>query len=149
MSNIITKLEDFRKFNTLPLHIDLISPAETIDPHYHDCVEMIFVKNGSALNHVDSFTFNHGRRNLFLISGQVSHTMLGFKDFTAYRILFDMSIFNEFDDTLKNSPAFISLFIMSNLGVINGSYSSIMSLSREYANRLIPVFDELLKWKER
>ncbi|MBR2847101.1 MAG: helix-turn-helix domain-containing protein [Clostridia bacterium] len=144
MNSIITKLSNFQKFNNFPFHIDVISPTKTIDLHYHDCVEMIFVKNGYAINHLDSYPFHHSPGHVFLISGQVAHTMFDFKDFTAYRVLFDMSIFDEFDETLKNSPAFHSLFLMSNIPALNAHYHSIMSLQEKYTNRLIPVFDELL-----
>lgn len=144
MDNIITNLKNFQKFNNLPFHIDIISPTKSLPLHYHDCVELLFVKSGSVINYADSFPFNHGKGNLFLISGQVSHAMLDFKKFSAYRVLFDMSIFDELDDELKNSPAFISLFAMSNLGVINNSYHSVISLNESYTKRLTRIFDELL-----
>lgn len=144
MNNNITQLKDFQKFNSFPFHIDTLSPTETIDLHYHDCVEMIFVKNGHAVNNVNSFPFNHSPGHLFLISGQVSHSMFGFTDFTAYRVLFDMSIFNDFDEELKQSTAFLSLFVMSNISSSLHNYHSIMSLQEEYTNRLITLFDELL-----
>ena len=105
---------------------------------------MLFVKSGNVINYADSFPFNHGKGNLFLISGQVAHAMLDFKDFSAYRILFDMSIFSELDDELKNSPAFISLFTMSNLGIVNNSYHIVISLDETYTERLIRIFDEIL-----
>ena len=145
----ITKLKNFQKFNSLPFHIDLISPTELIERHQHDCVEMIFVINGYANNYVDSFPFRHSRGNLFIISGQVSHTMFGFKDFTAYRVLFDMSIFSEFDDKLQASPAFISLFVLNSLGIIDNDYHGAISLQEEYSGRLIPIFEEILSTYEK
>ena len=144
MNSNITKLSYFQKFNTLPFHIDILSPTQTIDLHYHDCVEMIFVKNGNAINRIDSYPFHHSPGHVFLISGQVAHTMFDFKDFTAYRVLFDMSIFDEFDETLKNSAAFHALFLMSNIPALDIRYRSIMSMQEKYTNRLIPVFDEIL-----
>ncbi|MBR2878802.1 MAG: helix-turn-helix domain-containing protein [Clostridia bacterium] len=144
MNNIITNLKDYQKFNNLPFHIDIISPETSIGTHYHDCVEMIVVKTGTAHNHVDSFSFRHSRGNVFIISGQVAHTMFDFKDFSAYRILFDMSIFDDWDDEIKNSPGFVSLFTMSNLGVINNSYHSVIAVRGEYTERFEHIMDELL-----
>lgn len=144
MNSIITKLENFQKFNSFPFHIDVMSSTKPIEHHYHNCTEMLFVKNGTAINLVDSFPFHHSKGHLFLIGGQVPHTLFEFKDFVAYRILFDMSIFDKFDNNLKMSSAFISLFEMSNLGVINNSYRSVISLNTEYTDRLICILDELL-----
>lgn len=144
MNSIITKLENFQKFNSFPFHIDIISPTETIPFHYHNCVEMIFVKTGSAINCIDSTPFNYHRRHLFLASGQVSHAMFDFENFSAYRLLFDMSIFDDFDEELKKSNAFVSLFVMSNLGPVNINYRSSMTVREAYTPRLFSILDELL-----
>lgn len=143
------KLKNYQKFNNLPFHIELFSPTELIERHQHDCVEMIFVTGGYANDYIDSFPFRRSRGNLVIISGQVSHTMFGFKDFTAYRVLFDMSIFNEFDDDLQTSPAFISLFVLNSLGIVDNDYCGAISMRGEYTDRLIPVFDELLSTYEK
>lgn len=144
MDTNITKLENYRKFNTFPFHIDIISPTKKVDTHYHDCIEMIFVKNGTVITHIDSFPFLLERGNLFLISYPVSHSMFDFKDFSAYRLLFDMSIFDEFDEELKSSTAFHSLFVMSHLPPINDRYHSIMGASKKYLDRLVVLCDELI-----
>lgn len=144
MNSIITKLENFQKFHNLPFHIDLISPSMPIESHYHDCAELLFVKNGSVLNLIDIYPYQHRKGRLFVISGQVSHALLDFSNFSAYRILFDMSIFDDFDEELKSSPAFISLFVMSSLGPIAHRYHSVMSINDKYTDRLFPIFDELL-----
>lgn len=144
MNNIITNLANHQKFNNLPFHIDVISPDAPIENHYHDCVELIFVTSGTAINYVDSFTFRHSKGNLFVISGQVSHTMFDFKDFIAYRLLFDMSIFDDWDDETITADGFVALFKMSDMGVINDSYHSIISIKGEYGERLEGIFAELL-----
>jgi len=144
-----THLKEFQKINNFPFHIDVMSPTELIERHQHDCVEMIFVTSGYANNYVDSLPFRHSRGNLFIISGQVSHTMFGFKDFSAYRVLFDMSIFSEFDDKLQASPAFISLFVLNSLGIVDNDYCGAISMRGEYTERLIPVFDEMLLTYEK
>ena len=144
MNNTITKLDNFQKFNSFPFHIDIISPTETIPPHYHDCVEMIFVKEGRTINCIDSSPFNYRRRHLFLISGPVSHSLFDFDNFSAYRLLFDMSIFDDFSEELKTSNAFISLFVMSSVNIINHQFHGVMSVSEENTLRLFSIFDNIL-----
>lgn len=148
MNNIV-KLKDFQKFNNIPFHIELMSPTELIERHYHDCVEMIFVTDGYANDYIDSFPFRRSRGNLVIISGQVSHVMFGFEDFSAYRVLFDMSIFSEFDDDLQTSPGFVSLFVLNSLGIVDNDYCGAISMRGEYTEHLIPVFEEILSIYEK
>ncbi|MBR2877734.1 MAG: helix-turn-helix domain-containing protein [Clostridia bacterium] len=147
--NNITKLKYYQKFNNFPFHIEFFSPTELIERHQHDCVEMIFVTDGYANDYIDSFPFRRSRGNLVIISGQVSHVMFGFKDFAAYRVLFDMSLFNEFDENLQTSPGFVSLFVLNSLGIVDNDYCGAISMRGEYTDRLIPVFDELLSTYEK
>ena len=147
--NNVTKLKNHQKFNNFPFHIEIISPTELIERHSHDCVELIFVTGGYANDYIDSFPFRRSRGNLVIISGQVSHVMFGFKDFSAYRVLFDMSIFNEFDENLQTSPGFVSLFVLNSLGIVDNDYCGAISMRGEYTERLIPIFEEILSIYEK
>lgn len=139
-----TILKEHQKLNNFPFHIETWQPNASVPVHYHDCAEMIFTISGTALSHIDNFSLEVKKGDLFVISGDIAHTILDLQNFKAYRVLFDLSLLNELNNEIKSSPGYTALFLMSNVGYINHSYYSCVHIDNRFFERTTRIFDELL-----
>ena len=139
-----TILENHQKFNNIPLHIEKFSPDKSVHMHYHDCVELVFCTKGHGLTTIEDISLKLGKSDLFVIGGNQSHTMSDFKDFEAYRLLFDFSMLDALDEKTKNTLGYTSLFLISDSGYINYDYRCCITMTGHYFERLCGLMQELL-----
>lgn len=145
MNSNKTELKNHQKLNTLPLHVEVWRPESPIPMHYHDCVEILLVSEGNALCQVNENTRLKFRKgDLFAISGDLAHTIYDIKGFSAYRLLFDISLLDGLCDEIKNSSGYTSMISMS--GVSGGRYrhSAALSVNDFYFDRIASMFEELI-----
>ena len=142
--DIKTTLKNYQKFNNIPFHIERFNPAESIPLHYHDCVELILCTGGAVLNHIEDTCLDMGEGSLFVIGGRATHTLSGFKDFTGFRILFDMSLLDALDDDVKNTSGYTSMFLLNDSGYINYAYRCCLSVGGRYYSRIVSLLEDLL-----
>lgn len=144
MTNNKTKIQDYIKLNTFPFHIELWHPENPIPLHYHDCVELLLTKSGSALCHVGDIRLKFNKGDLFVISGDSSHTIHDAKDFYAYRILFDFSLLDRLDDNIKRTPGYITLFSLSGFGCDKFGYRSCLHVKDFYFDRISALLNDMI-----
>ena len=102
MNNNKTALKNYQKLNTLPLHIEVWRPESSVPMHYHDCVELLLTTNGNALCQVGDVRLKFAKGDLFVISGDLAHSIYDVKNFSAYRLLFDISLLDGLCEEIKN-----------------------------------------------
>lgn len=139
-----TILKNHQKFNTIPLHIEKFVPDKSINMHYHDCVELIFCTKGHGLTTIEDISLKLSKAGLFVIGGKQAHTMSDFKEFEAYRLLFDFSMLDALDEKTKNTFGFTSLFLLSDSGYTNYDYRCCITMTEHYFERLSVLMQELL-----
>ena len=139
-----TTLKEHQKLNTLPFHIEKFCPAEPIRIHYHDCVELIFCTGGYGLTQFENSCLKLKKSDLFVIGGKASHTMSDLKDFSAYRILFDLSMLDGLDDEIKNTVGYTSMFLLNEIGDMTYAYKCCVCMNAPYFDRLASIMNELL-----
>lgn len=144
MNNNKTELKNHIKLNNFPFHIELWHPETSIPLHYHDCAEILLTADGSALCQVGDVRLKFTKGDLFIISGDVAHTLHDVKDFSAYRILFDFSLLEELDETLKKSPGYVTMFTMSSIGCGKRGYPSCLVVNDLYFERITTVMNDMI-----
>lgn len=145
MNSNKTTLKNYQKLNTLPLHIEVWRPESSVPMHYHDCVELLLTSGGTTLCQVNEETrLKFSKGDLFLISGDLAHTIYDSKDFSAYRLLFDVSLLDGLCDEIKSSPGYNTLITMSSISPnIYGHYSCLL-VNEFYFGRIAAMFEEMI-----
>lgn len=145
MNSNKTELKNYQKLNTLPLHVEVWRPESSVPLHYHDCVELLLTIDGNALCQINENTrlkFHKG--DLFVISGDLAHRIYDLKDFSAYRILFDISLLDGLCTEVKNSPGYNSMISMSSLSFSGYGYSAALYVNEFYFDRIVAMFKEVI-----
>ena len=145
MNSNKTTLKNYQKLNTLPLHIEVWRPESSVPMHYHDCVELLLTSGGGALCQVNEYTrLKFSKGDLFLISGDLVHHIYDLKNFSAYRLLFDVSLLDGLCDEIKNSPGYNTLITMSSISPnIYGHYACLL-VNEFYFDRIAAIFEEMI-----
>ena len=145
MNSNKTELKNYQKLNTLPLHVEVWKPELPVPMHYHDCVELLLVSGGNALCQVNESTrLKFSKGDLFAISGDLTHTIYDVKNFSAYRLLFDISLLDGLCDEIKNSSGYNSMITMSGLAISNYGHAAALLVNDFYFTRLASIFEELI-----
>lgn len=144
MTSNKTELKDYQKLNTLPLHVEVWHPDTPIPLHYHDCVELLLVSEGSAICQTDETRLKFAKGDLIVISGDLAHAIYEVKNFSAYRLLFDVTLLDGLCDEIKNSSGYNSMISMSSISCRKYGYHSSLRVNEFYFNRISAMFEEML-----
>lgn len=144
MNSNKTELKNYQKLNNFPFHIEVWCPETSAPLHYHDCVELLLVSGGTALCQLAETILKFSKGDLFVISGDLAHTIYDVKDFSAYRILFDLSLLDGLCDEIKNSSGYNSLISMSCIPCGKYGYHSSLKVKDFYFDRIAAMFEEML-----
>ena len=140
-----TELKNYQKLTTLPLHIEVWHPDSPIPLHYHDCAELLLVSRGNALCQVnDNTRLKFSKGDLFVISGDLAHNIYDVKNFSAYRLLFDLSLLDGLCDEIKNSSGYNSMINMSGIPHIKYGHHAALLVNEFYFNRITAIFEEMI-----
>src|SRR5690625_2173011 len=110
----IYRIEDFSKKEDFPFHIAQypFKSGESILPHAHDFIELVFVVNGSGIHEYKEEMYDIRKGDVFIIDPGVQHAYYVDHESTllVYNVLFSHHVFEKELESLSSVTSFIDFF---------------------------------------
>ena len=112
MTELFTK-KDFFGPNDFPLTVVVQDPQFSCPPHRHQFEEIAIVLGGKAMHVVDQIQYPISERDVFVITGNTTHSFQNMKHLVIANILFD-PIALEIDGQAHGLPGYRGMFESDN-----------------------------------